>query len=36
VSQALTTFASLTDAAVIDGSQIPERVAEAVTAQLRG
>jgi hypothetical protein len=36
VSQALTTFASLTDAAVIDGSQTPERVAEAVTAQLRG
>lgn len=34
VSQALTTFATLTDATFIDASQPPEQVAEAVTAQL--
>ena len=35
VSQALTTFASLTDATFIDASQTPQRVAEAVAARLR-
>jgi predicted kinase len=35
LSQALTTFASLTDATFVDASQTPERVADAVTAQLR-
>lgn len=36
VSQALTTFASLTDANFIDASQTPEQVAEAVTLLVRG
>jgi hypothetical protein len=34
-SQALATFASLTDATFIDASLTPERVADAVTAHLR-
>jgi predicted kinase len=35
VNQALTTFASLTDATIIDASLTPEQVAAAVTSQLR-
>jgi len=35
VTQALTTFASLTDAHFVDASQPPERVAEAVASHLQ-
>lgn len=35
VTQALTTFATLTDAHFIDASQLPEQVAEAAAAEIR-